>query len=164
MPRNSHRSPRPEIVEGAFLAHPGVTPSKLLTFDQLFRAFGGHRYEILTILALHHHLKAGDVATRLNLKKSLTSRDLQILYKLGIVNLAKDGSIHWFGLSPRLRAFERAGRVQLGYGLPNGDWLWLHREEFSRSKRQVALPASFLDPTAHGPSRSTKSARPRRGS
>ena len=146
MSRSSRRSPRPTIDEAAFVSYSDVTQKKLVTFDQLFRVLAGRRYEILTILALHQHMKAGAVADGLGLKKPATSRDLQTLHKCGMVDCAKDGTIHWFRLSRRMRGYVRAGRVQLGYGLPGGDWLWLHREEFSRSQRQVALPTAFIDP------------------
>ena len=134
-----------EEAELKRLEHPAI---RLLSCDQVFRAWAGHRYEILTIIGLQGRLTVTDISERLHLKMSQVRRDLQILRRVGLVEWVREKNTHWFRLTPAFVAHVHEGRVQFWLGLPNGDWLGMHREEFSASKRPVPPPTCFIDPQA----------------
>lgn len=148
MSRKPRRSASHLFHDEDFFAQP-IQIRPPMALDELFRAIGGHRYEILTQLTLEHPLNMGDIVHRLHLRhQSGASRDLGNLCRAGLLEWAKDGSTHWFRLRQQHQflSFENLGRVQFGYWLPNGDGMWVHREEFSRCPQPVPIPMTFLDP------------------
>lgn len=126
---------------------------RLLSCDQVCRAWSGHRYEILTIIGLQGHLTVTEIRERLELKMSQVSRDLRALAHVGLVEFQQDKNTHLYRLAPGFVAHVHEGRVQFWLGLPNGDWLGMHREEYSASQQPVSPPTCFIDPKVHANAR-----------
>jgi DNA-binding transcriptional ArsR family regulator len=119
-----------------------------LTVDELCRALAGHRYELMTLLALNNPLPVSDLSDGLHLRMQAVSRDLSTLQTCGMVEWMQVKNQHFYRLSERVQASTREGRVQLVLRVPSGDWMFLHREEFSESGSPVLAPSMFFDPRA----------------
>lgn len=118
---------------------------EITSFDELFRALAGHRYEIVTLLALRGETRVSAIAAQLNLCTKIVSRDLGRLQDFGLVEWKPNGSDHIFRLTSRVSVRTLDGKVQFTVGMSNADWLTAHREEYSTSSIPVPPPNSFID-------------------
>lgn len=122
-----------------------LIPLPLNSCNQLFHAFGGHRYEILTLLALEGQMRSGQLATSLGLSQPVISRELHELRVAALVHRDESASTPGYRLASEVRRDVKSGRVRLGVHLPSGDWMLLHREEFSEDTHPCPLPTEWVE-------------------
>jgi DNA-binding transcriptional ArsR family regulator len=125
---------------------PGKAPRKLVTLDEAFRSLLGKRYEVLSVVALFGPLTATEICRKLDLRKSVISRTLGDLLSAELVEWMPLKTFRLFRLTNRVAAFKWNSKIQFCLQCIDGDWLFVHREEYSMHGRRIRPPQFFLDP------------------
>lgn len=117
----------------------------LLTLEDVVNVLGGHRLEILFLLAAYGSMMVTKIADHLVLDKGTVSHELRRLMESGLVRWARLSTSHIYQMTERVRTIRDEGIVQIGIMVESGDWVWFHRYFGSACKRVVPLPDRLVD-------------------